>query len=87
MLWLAKMIILPCRFLKLRNDLPPFVSCLFGQAHRRPWRHKSSAQSYGGVLCSSDNNKPEERVGTDQILSAEPGLFPQEKVSMTQSCI
>ena len=36
MLRLAKFGILPRRFLKLRNDLPPCVSCMFGQAHRKP---------------------------------------------------
>ena len=39
---LSNLSILPCRFLKLRNDLPPCLSCMFGQAHCRPWRHKSS---------------------------------------------
>ena len=58
MIRLAKMSILPQRFLKIRNDLAPCVSGLFGQAHRWPWRHKSSAKSSGGVLCSSDINKP-----------------------------
>ena len=57
MLRLAKVGILPHRFLKLRNDLPPCVSCLFGQAHRRPWRHKSSTKSTGGVLRSADITK------------------------------
>ena len=52
--WLAKMSILPCRFLKLSNDLPPCVSCLFGKAPIWPWRHKSLAKPSGGVLCSSD---------------------------------
>ena len=58
MLLLAKTSILPRRFLKLRNDLPPCISCLFGKSHCRPWRHKSSDKSSGGVLCSSDINKP-----------------------------
>ena len=87
MLWLAKMIILTRRFLKLRNYLPPCISCLFGQAYFRPWRQKSSAKSYGGVLCSSDINKPGQKVGTDQIFSAQPGLVPQEKGSMTRARI
>ena len=37
---LSNMSILPRQFLKIRNDLPPCVSYLFGQAHRRPWQHK-----------------------------------------------
>ena len=36
MLRLSNMNIFPCRFLKLRNDLQPCVSCLFGKSHRRP---------------------------------------------------
>ena len=87
MLRLAKMSILPRRFLKLRNDLPPCVSCIFGKAHRRPWRHKSSAKSSGGVLCSLDINKTGQQVVTDHIVSAQPGLVPQEKVSMTRAHI
>ena len=38
MLRLSNMIILPRRFFKLRNNLPPCVSCLFGQAHHRHGR-------------------------------------------------
>ena len=87
MLQLSNMIILPRRFLKLRNDLPPCVSCLFGQAHRRPWRHKSSTTSAGGVLRSADITKPGQLVGTDQIVSAQPGLVPQEKGQMTRARI
>ena len=78
---------LPRRFLKLRNYLPPCVSCLFGQSHRWPWRHKSSVKSTGGVLRGSDITKPGQQVGTDQIVSAQPGLVPQEKRSTTRACI
>ena len=77
MLQLAKISILPRRFLKLRNYFPPCVSCIFGQAHLRPWRHKLSAKSSGGMLRNSDINKPGQQVGTDQILSSQPGRYPQ----------
>ena len=83
----SNMSILPRRFLKLRNDLPPCVSYLFGQAHCRPWRHKSSTTSTDCVLRSADITKPGQRVGTDQIVSAQPGLFPQEKGQMTRARI
>ena len=79
------MSILPFLFVKLRNDLPPCGSCIFGQAHCWPWRHKSSANLSGGVFHSSDINKPGKIVGTDQIVSAQPILVPQEKDSMTRS--
>ena len=87
MLRLAKMSILTYRFLKLRNDFPPCVSCLFGQYHRQPWRHKSSAKSCGSVLLSSDINKHGQRVGTYHIVYAQPRLVSQEKGSMTRACI
>ena len=87
MLRLSNMSILPRRFLKLRNDFPPCVSCLFGQAHRSPWRHKSSTTSTGGVLRSADITKPGQLIGTDQIVSAQPGLVPQEKGQMTRARI
>ena len=79
MLRLSNMSFFPRRFLKSRNDLPPCVSCLFGQAHCRPWRHKSSTTSTDSVLRSADITKPGQRVGTDQIVSAHPGLFPQDR--------
>ena len=87
MLRLSNMSILPRRFLKLRNDLPPCVSCLFGQAHFRPCWHKSSTTSTGGVLRSADITKTGQRVGTDQIVSDQPGIVPQEKGQMTRARI
>ena len=81
------MSILPRRFLKLRNDFPPRVFCLFRKAHRRTWRQKSSGKSSGGVLYSSDINKTEKKVGTDQIVSDQPGLVTQGKGSMTRARI
>ena len=87
MLRLSNMSILPCRFLKLRNYLPPCVSCVFGQAHRRLWRHKSSTTSTGRVLRSADITNPGQQVGTYQIVSAQPGLVPQEKFQMTRALI
>ena len=65
------------------DDLPPCVSCPFGQAHRRLWRHKSSTTSTDGVLQNADITKPGQQVGTDQIVSAQP----QEKGQMTRASI
>ena len=87
MLRLSNTSILPRWFLKLRNYFPPCVSCLFGKTHRRPWRHKSSTTSTGSVLRRSDITKPGQRFGTDQIVSAQPGLVPQEKGQMTRARI
>ena len=43
--------------------------------------------STGGVLQSADITKPGQRVGTDQIVLAQPGLVPQEKGQMTRARI
>ena len=87
MLRLAKFGILPKRFLKLRNDLPPCVSCMFGQAHRKPWRHKCSATKDGGTSRRDKRAKPGDMVYTNQLVSAQPGLVPQEKGSPTRARI
>ena len=50
MLRLAKFGILPKHFLKFKNDLPLCVSCVFGQAHKKPWRHKCSSTKTGGSI-------------------------------------
>ena len=52
MLRMSRLGILPKRFCKLRNDLPPCVDCLFGRSHQRPWRTKASSTASGGVLQS-----------------------------------
>jgi hypothetical protein len=87
MLRMAKLGILPKRFLKLRNDLPPCVSCMFGQAHRNPWRHKTSSTNKGGTIRRDKKLKAGQMVYTDQLVSAQPGLVPQEKGSATRARI
>ena len=42
-------------------------------------RTKRHAVNRGGVLRGPTLSKPGEEVGTDQIVSAQPGLVPQEK--------
>ena len=39
------------------------------------------------MLLRSDSKKPRHQVGTDQIVSAQPGLVPQEKGPMTRAHI
>ena len=58
MLRLCKFGVLPKRFLKLRNNLPPCASCMFGQAHRRPWKHKTSATNVGGSIRNPRSAPP-----------------------------
>ena len=67
------------RFLKLRNNLPPCDLCMFGQEYRRSWRHKTSAANVGGIIRNPKSAAPGERVCTDQLVLAQPGLVPQEK--------
>ena len=40
-----------------------------------------------GVLCSPDIKAPGKTIGTDQIVSAQPGLVPPEKGQMTRARI
>lgn len=80
MLRLGKFGVLLCRFLKLRNDLPPCVSCVFGKAHRIPWHSKSSATKHDRTMHDTRAMALGERVYTDQLVSAQPRLVPQEKV-------
>ena len=87
MLRMSKLGILPKRFLKLRNNMPPCASCMFGQAHRRPWRHKTSQVSSGGTIRNPRRVKAGEKVCTDQLVSAQPGMVPQEKGSSTRARI
>ena len=87
MLRMSKIGLLPSRFLKLRNDLPPCVSCMFGQSHCRPWKGKGSSKASGGVLKKESINEPGQTVGTDQIVSAQPGFVPQEKGQLTRARI
>ena len=87
MLRLAQMGILPKQFLKLKNDLPPCVSCQFGKAHRKPWRSKTSKSGKLSTLRGPDPLEPGEMIAVDQLISAQPGLVPQELGSMTRSRI
>ena len=87
MLHMTQLGILPKHFTKLQNYLPPCTSCLFGQSYRRPWRHKSSALKTSGVLCGKNVTQPGQTVGTDQLLSVQPVIVPQEKGTLTQKRI
>ncbi len=84
---LCKAGFLPRKFLKLQNARPPCVSCMFGQAHRKPWRFKSSIDGKDSVLRGPALSKPGQTVGADQLVSAQPGLVPQEKGSLTRAPI
>ena len=84
---LVKMGFLPTKSLNLTNKALPCVSCLLGQAHIKPWRFKNT--NYGNVssLRGNDISKLGDTIGVDQLISAQPGLVPQEKGIMTRARI
>ena len=84
---LVKLGFLPKKFSKLGNKAPPCVSCIFGQAHRKPWRFKQTKDGGLSALRGESITKPGETVGIDQLISAQPGLVPQERGLMTRARI
>ena len=84
---LVKLGFLPPKFKKLKNKAPPCVSCLLGQAHRKPWRFKRTKDGGLSSLRGKDISKPAETIGCDQLISAQPGLVPQSKGLLTRARI
>ena len=60
---------------------------MFGLQHRTNWRTKSSKLDKKSELRKEDLTKPGKCVGVDQMISAQPGLIPQEKGSLTRARI
>ena len=73
---MVKLGFLPKKFKKLGNKAPPCVSCLFGQAHKRPWRYKRTKNGKASTLRGEKPTEPGQTVGVDQLISAQPGLVP-----------
>eukprot|EP00956_Cyclotella_meneghiniana_P031729 scaffold84308_cov35-Cyclotella_meneghiniana.AAC.1 len=84
---LAKHGVLPKHFLRLAKRPPPCASCLFGQAHRKPWRSKSTKDGKKSVLRGPQIKNPGDCIAVDQIVSAQPGIVPQDKGQMTRARI
>ncbi len=84
---LAKAGFLPKHFLRLKKRPPPCASCLFGTQHRSNWRTRSSKNSKKPSLRKEDLTGPGQCVGVDQMISAQPGLIPQEKGNLTRARI
>ena len=84
---LPKAGLLPKHFLRLKYWPPPRASCMFGAQHRTNWRTKSSNNGKKPELRKRGLTKPGQCVGVDQMISAQPGLIPQEKGSLTRSRI
>jgi hypothetical protein len=65
---------IPRRLAQLRDRCPICTSCLFGTAHKRPWRTKSKISH---PIRKESDMSPGARASTDQLVSAQPGLIPQ----------
>ena len=78
---------LPTKFWKLKNKAPPFVSCLLDQAHRKPWRFKTTNDGNVSSFRGKEISKPGDTIEVDQLISAQPGLVPQERGIMTRARI
>jgi hypothetical protein len=61
------------KFAKLKHRLLVCMSCIFGKAHRKPWRSKGPK----GLIKKESNDAPGKCVSMDQLISAQPGLIPQ----------
>ena len=83
MLALSKLGILPQRFQHIKGDQPICASCLFGTAHRWPWRTKNKA----GTIRQDSDDYPGKCVSTDQIVSAQAGLILQFSGHLTRARI
>ena len=84
---LAKAGILPKHLLRVMKRPPPCASCLFGTQHKSNWRSKLSANSKQSALRKENISKAGQCVGVDQMISAQPGLIPQEKGNLTRARI
>ena len=76
---LAKRGVIPKCILKVKK-MPLCASCAFGSAHRRAWRSKGKK---GKGVRDKTNDKPGSGTSCDHIISAQPGLIPQSKGSLT----
>ena len=84
---MVKLGLLPNKFRKLKNKAPPCVSCLLGQAHRKPWKFKKTKSGSTSTLRSDTPVKPGDTIGVDQLISAQPGLVPQQRGNPTRARI
>eukprot|EP00957_Ditylum_brightwellii_P026543 2007679-Ditylum_brightwellii.AAC.1 len=77
--------ILPRRLKRLfeTGTVPICVSCMLGEAHRKPWRTKGSK----GSIREKDETEPSDRTSTNQIVCHQPGLVPQLSGKLTNQTI
>jgi hypothetical protein len=65
---------IPKRLAALKGCCPICVACLFGQAHKRPWRSKSKQKH---PIRKPTDDAPGKKASLDLMVSAQPGLIPQ----------
>ena len=56
-----------------KERVPTCMSCVFGMAHKRPWRSKGAP----GSIRKESETEPGDCISIDQLVSAQPGLIPQ----------
>ena len=66
MITLAKKRKLNKKFVRLKQRLPVFMSCMFGTCHHKPWRSKGSK----GLIKKEPDDAPGKCVSMDQMVSA-----------------
>jgi hypothetical protein len=71
---------IPKRLAALKGRCPICVACLFGQAHKRPWRSKSKQEH---SIRKPTDDAPGKKASLDQMVSAQPGLIPQMSGHLT----
>ena len=72
--------------LKLKGCCPICVTCIFGQAHKRPWQSKSKQNH---PIGKPTDDTPGKKASLDQmvLVSAQPGLIPQMSGRLTNLCV
>ena len=63
------------KIIKRVTKLHPFMACIFGKCHKRPWRIKGK---YSGVYISKTLEiRPGATTSINQMISDQPGIIPQ----------
>jgi hypothetical protein len=71
---------IPHRLATLKGRCPIYLPCLFGMAHKHPWRSK--LKQTHSIRKKSDNYLGA-RASMDHLVSAQPGLIPQISGQLT----
>ena len=71
---ISKRGIIPRKLIRIRK-LPPYVACILGKYHKRPWRTKGKHSS--GSIRKPPDARPGAMASIDHMVSARPGLITQ----------